>query len=184
MLQSPPTVLSEPRPNSSNIHTKQGMEQTSSASDVSDPESNSTSLPIRLTWGWPLVKLLTPHVDRISVPPNWWSKSRSFRPDLKSLQRLYQTHPSLPLPKPLISPVYPTKVPLNCWPRPFRTPSTGENMILKLMQKYSFNWRHLIDLLPGIVDRPTSFISSIVAWLTALQKMNWMSAFLEFSMCT
>ncbi len=62
--------------------------------------------------------------------------------------------------------------------------SEVEIMILKLMQKYSFNLRQLIDMLRGIVDCLISFVSSIVAWLITLQKINWTSAFLELNMWT
>ena len=160
-----PKISSEPRPNSSNIQTKQGMEQTTLTSDVSDPNSSNCSFPIRPTW------LTSPEASNLSR-----------RPDCGVAKLMVQTT-KLPT-QPQVIATFPSDSPEFTSPEASHLPcqpnlsnaglmaqvnsmvasrSGVEIMILKLMQKYSFNLRQLIDMLRGIVDRPISFISSIVA---------------------
>ena len=181
-----PKVSSEPGPNSSNIQTKQGMEQTTPTSDVSDPDLSNCSFSIRLTW------LTSPEASNLSRRPDYGVA------ELIEQTTKLPTQPQVIVAFPSDSPEFTSSEAshLPCRPKlsdadlmaqaisMVTTPSEAETMILKLMQKYSFNLQQLIDLLRGIVDGLMSFVSSIVAWLIMLQKINWTSAFLELNIWT
>lgn len=162
------------------------MEQTTPTSYLSDPDSSNCSFPIRPTW------LTSPEASNLSR-----------RPDCGVAELIEQTT-KLPT-RPQVIATFPSDSPeftspeashLSCQTNlsnadlmaqvnlMVASPSEAEIMILKLMQKYSFNLWKLIDMLRGIVDRLISFISSTVAWLITLQKINWRSAFLELNMWT
>lgn len=126
------------------------MEQTTSASEVFDSTLRNCSLSnLSRQTGVSVAELM----EQTTTQPQAIVASPSDSPELTSREASH-----FPL-RPNISDdeLIAQAIPI------ITTPHKADTMILKLMQTYSFNLRHLIDLLRGIVDRPMLFFSSIVA---------------------